>query len=115
MSHDRRSEQASMKSSSIATVGDGSGQVLTANLPKVLPPEILPLREWEDRARLAAHITRTLFTISPRTLETWPVRSITVNKRALLSTAETLDYARGQLAYAEVSAVRRGRSSMTSR
>lgn len=88
---------------------DGTGAVVLAEIPAVLPREVLPLREWEERARLAAHITRTLFTVSPRTLEVWPVRTITVNKRTLLNTAEAMDHARRVLAEAEAGAVMGGR------
>ncbi len=90
---------------------DGSGPVVLAEIPAVLPREVLPLREWEERARLAAHITRVMFSVSSRTLETWPVRSILVNKRALLNTTEALDHARRQLAEAEAGAVRGGRAA----
>jgi hypothetical protein len=69
---------------------------------------VLPLREWEDRARLAAHISRTFFTISQRTLETWPVRTISLNKRTLLNMQEALDYARAMLAEAEAQSVMGG-------
>jgi hypothetical protein len=92
-------------------IDEGSGAIAVVEVPAVLPREVLPLREWEDRARLAAHISRTLFSVSPRTLETWPVRSILVNKRALLSTAEAMDYARRQLTEAEAGAVRGGRAA----
>ena len=74
----------------------------------MLPREVLPLRKWEDRARLAAHITRTFFSISPRTLETWSVRTITMNKRTLLNTDEALNHARRLLKAAEKEAVRGG-------
>ena len=87
---------------------DGSAAVVLAEIPAVLPREVAPLRTWEDRARLAAHISRTMFTVSPRTLEAWPVRVIIVNKRALLHTEEALDHARRQLNEAEATAVRGG-------
>jgi hypothetical protein len=96
------------KESSPTIHDDGSGPVVLAEVPAVLPREVAPLRPWEDRARLAAHISRTMYTVSSRTLEVWPVRVIVLNKRALLNTEETLDHARRQLAEAEAAAVRGG-------
>jgi hypothetical protein len=106
-----RHQEAAMPKNDDTTVhDDGSGPVVLAEIPAVLPREVLPLREWEDRARLAEHVSRSMFSVWPRTLETWPVRSILVNKRALLNTAEALDHARELLKEAEAQAVRAGRS-----
>jgi hypothetical protein len=90
------------------THDDGGGAVVLAEIPAVLPREVAPLRTWEDRARLSAHITRIMFTVSSRTLETWPIRWIMVNKRALGNTEEALAHARWMMDQAEKQAVRGG-------
>lgn len=90
---------------------DGSGAVVLAEIPAVLPREVAPLRAWETRERLAAHITRHLFDVSSRSLEVWPVRRTVVGKRAVLHTEETLEHARQMLAEAEGQAVMGGRAA----
>jgi hypothetical protein len=104
----RRPPRRSSEDEPLGFHDDGSGEVVLAEIPRLLPREVLPLREWEDRARLAAHISRAFFTISQRTLETWPVRTISLNKRTLLNTAEALDYARAILAEAVAETVMGG-------
>lgn len=90
---------------------DGNGAVVLAEIPAVLPREVLPLRTWETRERLAAHITRTFFDVSSRTLEAWPVRRILIGKRAALNTGEVLDHARKLMAEAEARAVMGGEAA----
>jgi hypothetical protein len=89
---------------------DGTGEVVLAEIPRLLPRDVGPLREWEDRARLAAHISRHFFTVSQRTLEEWPVRTTTLHKRALLNTKEPLAHARKMLDAAKQRAVMGGSS-----
>jgi hypothetical protein len=84
----------------------GSNTVVLAE-----PPAPRRLRKWEERPKLAEHISDAMFTVSHRTLETWPVRMINIHKRTLLNTAETLDHARKLLAEAEAGAVRGGRAT----
>ena len=60
--------------------------------------EPMPVRV--DRRQGAKLISARLFPISPRTLETWPVRWRRVNGRALCETAELLAFAEGKFASA---------------
>lgn len=90
------------------THDDGSGAVVLAEIPAVLPREVLPLRAWEDFPRLAAHITRVLFTVSSRTVGTWPIDRITINRQELGNTSQALDHARRLQDEAEAQTVRGG-------
>jgi hypothetical protein len=65
-----------------------------------------PLREWETREALSAHISRKYFPVAPRTLSSWPgVRSIIINKRLLLNVAEAEGRAQEVIAEAVAQAV----------
>lgn len=64
------------------------------------PPIFEPLPVRMDRRQGAKLISARLFPISPRTLETWPVRWRRVNGRALCETAELLAVAEEKFASA---------------
>lgn len=48
---------------------------------------------FATREGVATIITTDLFPVSPRTVETWPLRVRIVNKRAILEVSEALAYA----------------------
>lgn len=79
-------------------------------VPADVPQEPTGLRKWEDRTRLAAYISQHLFSISPRTIEAWPLQWAIVHKRALARTDEALNYAKNIMRAAEKEAVRGGSS-----
>jgi len=66
----------------------------TAALPA--EPDLSKLPARVDRATAAALVTRYFFSVSPRTLEAWPLATRRVNGKAHIETAELLAVARAR-------------------
>ena len=59
--------------------------------PRTPPRHGPAMREWESKERLAEHVSEILFSVSPRTIERWPLEWIIVHKRSLARTDEALN------------------------
>jgi hypothetical protein len=94
-------------------VGGKPVQDNRSELPEFLLSELPNLPRQGDRKTLAQLISKFIFPVSPRTLESWPLHSRRVNGHAVAETYEALALAWRKFNSAPVTMSGRGRSRVS--